>query len=148
MAQAVSYSKLKDRLQEFLETTRDEEGGLKYRARISQVVAETSGSLFIDYEDLALFDPEVSQEVQTHPESTFKAFEDAAFEVLSQEIPAYAEKFSGLKVRLRSLPGAISVRSISSDKLDKLVAVTGMIVRVSELKPLALDAGFKCRRCN
>ena len=148
MAQTISYSNLKDKLQEFLETTKDKEGDLKYRTRISQVVAKTSMSLLVDYEDLALFDPEISQEIQTHPESTFKAFEDAAFEVISQEIPSYKERFRDLKVRLRSLPGAISVREISSDKLDKLVAVTGMIVRVSELKPLALEAGFRCRRCN
>ena len=148
MAQAISPANLKDKLQEFLETIRGKDGKLKYRARISQLIADTNKSLIVDYEDLALFDPEITQEIHINPETTFKAFDEAALWVVSQEVPGLKETFKDLKVRLRGLPGSISVREISADKLDKLVTVSGMIVRVSELKPLAVEAGYRCRQCN
>ena len=80
-----------------------------------------------------------------------KIAEDVAYERVSTLVPQHAEKIKkgkeGFKIRLRNLPSQTPMRNLSSKDLNTMVAVRGIVVRESILKPLLVEAVFECRRC-
>jgi replicative DNA helicase Mcm len=136
--------KLVDSLEKFLKSFRDEHGNLKYRGRISEIISEGGRSLLTDFDDILSTSDEVATMLRNEPDVVLPAFNDAAYETLKPESPVYAESIRReLVVRVRGLP-TIPIRSVSTKFLNKLISLTGMVVRTSELKPLAVEAAFRC----
>ena len=89
--------------------------------------------------------PTSRQNLLSQPDESMKEFKIAAFEVLSTENPSYASQIrSSLNVRIRGIPDKVSLRKVDTSYLDKMIAVAGMVVRSSELRPLLVDAAFVC----
>lgn len=140
-------SKLVDDLEFFLKGF-VEKGNVKYRERLLSIAASGGRSLTVDYDDLLLHDEDVAQRLQEEPDEVLPSFNIAAYENLKVANPSYAENFEreGFKVRIRNLSEMLSPRQIVTKYLDKLVAVSGLAVRVSEVKPFATVAAFTCKR--
>ncbi len=49
-----------------------------------------------------------------------------------------------LTVRIRNIPDRIPLRKVDTAFLDKMIAVAGMVVRTSELRPLLVEGAFVC----
>jgi replicative DNA helicase Mcm len=143
----VSRPTLGEELEHFLKSYQ-EKGMLKYRDRLAQTITAAGNSLVIDYDDLLSFNPNIALRLVTEPDEVFPAFRKAAFELLRVLNPQVAESYKrfGFTVRIRGLTDKLSLRKIASQYLDKLVAVQGMVVRTSEIKPFAVRAAFKCRK--
>lgn len=142
---AVITRKLSDLFEEFLRTyqTRGEED--KYRNRLAQMAASGERSVVIDYEDLIQFNTDLGHNLLARPDESLKEFRTAAFEVLSTENASYASQIKdSLNVRVRGIPDKVSLRKVDTSYLDKMIAVAGMVVRSSELRPLLVDAAFVC----
>ena len=79
------------------------------------------------------------------PELFLSSFDDAAVETLDIENPVYADKIKKeLRVRLRDLSDRTSLRGVTKNELNKLILVAGMVTRTSELRPLAVNAAYRC----
>jgi replicative DNA helicase Mcm len=142
---AVITRKLSELFEEFLRTyeTKGEED--KYRNRLAQLAAVGAKSVVVDYEDLIQFNTDVAQMLLSQPDDSLREFRIAAFEVLSTENAAYASLIrDSLRVRVRGITDKISLRNVDTSYLDKMIAVSGMVVRSSELRPLLTDAAFIC----
>ncbi len=140
-----SEAKVKDFFVDFLKGYTDERNELKYRIQISQLPAKATRSVIVDYGDLEEFDTDLATSLVKDPDLYLKSFDDAAIESLKIENPVYAEKVSKeLHVRLRELPDRISLRAVTKDQLNTLILVAGMVTRTSELRPLAVNAAFRC----
>jgi replicative DNA helicase Mcm len=137
--------KLSERFEEFLRTYQDKGELDKYRHRVSELAAKGEKSVVVDYEDIIQFDTDLGQHLLSQPDDSLKEFKTAAFEVLSTENPSYASQVrTALTVRIRGITDRITLRKVDTSHLDKMIAVSGMVVRSSELRPLLVDAAFVC----
>ncbi|MEM3383036.1 MAG: minichromosome maintenance protein MCM [Nitrososphaerales archaeon] len=143
----VTPAKLAESLEFFLKTFKDKNGKLKYRMRLSQMVSLNSKSLVVDFEDLLMYNLDLANRLRNEPDEVLPSFIKATYEALKVENSDYAERIrKDIQVRIRNLTDKLSLRQITTEHLDKLVSVNGMVVRASELKPLALEATFRCTK--
>ncbi|MFB3042783.1 MAG: minichromosome maintenance protein MCM [Nitrososphaerales archaeon] len=134
-------------LENFINTFRDKSGRVKYRAKLSQIAASGSKSLVVDFDDLVSY-TEISTRLTSEPEEALESFDKAAYSILSNESPEFAKSIER-DFHVRISPGETGevtpLREVTSKKLHKLITVSGMVVRTSELKPLAVIAAFTCK---
>ena len=131
-----------EQFQEFLKTE-------KYRQRISQMAVAGKTSLIIDFEDLLVFDQKLAETLLERPDEYLKHANNAAYDQLRIEDPEYAEKLEAqtLSVRIVKLLEAAQLRKLGSNHIGKLVMVEGIVVRSTPVRPMVMQAAFKCKRC-
>ncbi|MGI0091269.1 MAG: minichromosome maintenance protein MCM [Nitrososphaerales archaeon] len=140
-----SEAKVKDIFVDFLKGYKDERNELKYRIQISQLPSRGSKSVTVDFPDLQRYDTDLATSLVKEPDLFLKSFDDGALETLNVENPIYADKVrKELHVRLRELSDRISLRSVTKEQLNRLILVAGMVTRTSELRPMAVNAAFRC----
>jgi replicative DNA helicase Mcm len=142
---AVITRKLSELFEEFLRTWQDKSGAHKYRDRIAQLAATGEKSVVVDYDDIIQFNTDLGERLLSQPDESLREFKMAAFEVLSTENASYAAQAQKmLTVRIRGITDKIPLRKVNTSHLDKMIAVSGMVVRSSELRPLLTDGAFVC----
>jgi replicative DNA helicase Mcm len=131
-----------EQFQEFFKTE-------KYRQRISQMAVADKTSLVVDSEDLLTFDQRLAEELLEKPEEYLRHANNAAYQQLRIEDLEYAEKLEAdaINVRIVRLLEPTQLRKLGSENISKLVMVEGIVVRSTPVRPLVLQAAFKCRRC-
>jgi replicative DNA helicase Mcm len=140
-----SEAKVKDIFVDFLKGYKDQDGELKYRVQISQVPLKGSRSVVVDYPDLEEFSTDLATSLVKEPDQFLSSFDSAAVETLGVENPTYADRArKELRVRVREMPDRISLRGVNKNLLNTLIQVAGMVTRTSELRPLAVNAAFRC----
>jgi replicative DNA helicase Mcm len=131
-----------EQFQEFLKTE-------KYRQRIAQMAVAGKTSLIIDFEDLLVFDQKLAETLLERQSEYLKHANNAAYDQLRIEDPEYAEKLEAqmLSVRIVKLLEAAQLRKLGSNHIGKLVMVEGIVVRSTPVRPMVMQAAFKCKRC-
>ncbi|MGC9345825.1 MAG: minichromosome maintenance protein MCM [Candidatus Bathyarchaeales archaeon] len=129
-----------EQFQEFFKTE-------KYRQKISQMAVAGKTSLIVDFEDLLAFDRRLAEELLENPDEYLKHANNAAYAQLQIEDPEYAEKIETVTVRIVRLLEAAQLRTLGSDHIGKLVMVEGIVVRSTPVRPMVMQAVFKCKRC-
>ncbi len=141
----LTTGKLSEQFEDFLKTLTDKKGEYLYRSRISQLTASGGKSLLVDYEDLIRYNDELAKKLLEEPDKTLESFRTAAFETLRSENPRYADQVGRvLAVRIRGIPDRVALRKVDTSQIDRMIAVSGMVVRASELRPLMTEAAFVC----
>ncbi|MEM1521548.1 MAG: minichromosome maintenance protein MCM [Thermofilaceae archaeon] len=140
---------LSERFAEFFRSFKDEKGDYKYRARIARMALEGSLSLIVDFDDLLSFDPSLAERLVENPRLTIKASVDGLKEVMKVENAEYLTRVTDLFVRVRRLPESLKVpiRKARATHLGKLIAVEGIVTKLSPVKQLLLEAVYRCREC-
>ena len=119
----------------------------KYRQRIAQLSISGRGSLTIDFEELYGFDQELAEQLLNRPEEYLQHVGKGAYEQLRIEDAEYAEKIEKINPRIVKLLGKEQLRKLGSRQMAKLVMVEGIVVRATPVRPMVLQAAFKCKRC-
>jgi replicative DNA helicase Mcm len=140
MVEELEVGDPQERFQNFLKTE-------QYRQRLSQMAMSGKTSLTVDFEDLLAFDQKLTEELLERPDEYLKHASNAAYAQLQIEDPEYAEKIAGLVVRIVKLLEAAPLRKLGSKQIGKLVMVEGIVVRSSPVRPMVMQAVFKCKRC-
>ncbi|MGD0494565.1 MAG: minichromosome maintenance protein MCM [Candidatus Bathyarchaeia archaeon] len=140
MVEELELGDPQERFQNFLKTE-------QYRQRISQMAMSGKTSLTVDFEDLLAFDQKLTEELLERPDEYLKHANNAAYAQLQIEDPEYAEKIAGLDVRIVKLLEAAPLRKLGSEQIGKLVMVEGIVVRSSPVRPMVMQAVFRCKRC-
>jgi replicative DNA helicase Mcm len=136
-------------LEKFLRAFKDREGNYKYFDRINHLMASDSISLVVDYIDFDSYNPELAKQITHNPDEMFEAFNEAVFYILNEIHPDYANEIhDNIKVRMGNYTVQKGLREINAEVIDKLIGVSGMVVRSSEVKPLAKKIGYRCLNCN
>src|SRR5579875_760230 len=129
----------------FLRSWKSADGSNKYIARIDRMIADGQVSVVVDYEDLLSFDTELATALIENPDRILSYFKEAAIQVVRTENLAYAESIEKqLQVRIAGLIDKLPLRGVSAKYLDRLVAINGMVVRTSEIKPRVVIAAYAC----
>ena len=119
----------------------------KYRQRIAQLAITGKGSVTIDFEELYGFDQALSEQLLKKPEEYLQHAGKGAYEQLRIEDAEYAEKIEKINARIVKLLGKEQLRKLGSRQMAKLVMVEGIVVRATSVRPMVLQAAFKCKRC-
>lgn len=149
MSEQQTSAALADQLVTFLKGFKDREGNYRYFDRINNMMASNSLSLVVDYIDLDSFDPDLAKEITHKPDEYFDSFNQAILSILQEIHPDYGQEIRDkVRVRIGNYTVQKGLREINADLIDKLVGVSGMVVRSSEVKPLAKKIGYRCANCN
>ena len=146
---AIETSSPQDRFEEFLRTYKDEQGTLIYWSRIQQLSLNDETSLVVDFQDLSSFDNVFVAEAQTDPSTFIEMADEALSSILRIEDPDYVTALPDgmIKARFINYPEHIPLRAIRSKHIGKLIHISGIMMRASEVKPLLVHAVFRCRIC-
>ncbi len=103
-------------------------------------------SLIVDYMDLDMFDPELADEFLDNPDIILEACREAVsnLNILNSEgkkiVPHI--RFVNLPVERNLL-----VRHISSEYINKMISVEGVVTKTTTVRPKIVEAVYQCRRC-
>ena len=119
----------------------------KYRQRISQMAMAGKESITIDFEELFAFNQRLAERLLEKPDVFLQHADNAAYAQLGIEDPEYAEKAETVNIRIVRLLDAAPLRKLGSQQIGRLVMVEGIVVRSSPVRPMVMQAAFKCKRC-
>ncbi|MGQ0795627.1 MAG: minichromosome maintenance protein MCM [Nitrosopumilaceae archaeon] len=139
-----SEGKRLDQVKDFLVQFKDKSGAYKYVEEIDQMMAKKVQYLVVDYNDLVSH-PEIESVFNTKPDEMLLVFATAIKDILKERFPQYAEKIQhDVRVRIANYPAQRSLREINAEVIGKMTSVSGMVVRSSEIKPLAKELVYVC----
>jgi replicative DNA helicase Mcm len=135
LAEQQTIAALTNDLENFLRAFKDREGRYKYFDKINHMMASNLVSLAIDYIDFDNFSPELAKQITNNPDEMFEAFNGAVLSILKEIHPDYEEEIrEKVRVRIGNYTVQKGLREINADIIDKLIGVSGMVVRSSEVK--------------
>jgi len=136
-------AELTEAFRRFIETYRSKEGLLKYEERIGQMINMGQKSLIVDFVDLIEYDRELANKVIDSPSEAISSFSEAIRLVVEREYPEYAGRVVRFYPRFRNPPEILRIRDISSDYIGKLIAIEGIVTRVTRIDARILKARFR-----
>jgi replicative DNA helicase Mcm len=137
-------SALSDEIKEFLKQHKDKHGSFKYVEQIDQMMPKNARYIVIDYNDLVSH-PQIESKFNANPDEMLIAFSRAIKEILQERFTSYAAKIKeDIRARIINYPVQRSLRQINAEIINKMTSVSGMVVRSSEVKPLAKEITYKC----
>ena len=139
MAQA-SNQELTDRFMQFYRNYYREAIGT-----LAQQYPNERRSLYVDYDDLYQFDPDLAEDYLSQPDQIQEYAEDA---LRLYDLPADV-KLGNAHVRLENLPDSVDIRGIRvhDNHIGKLVSVQGIVRKATDVRPKITDSAFECQRC-
>ena len=137
-------SALSDYVKKFLLEFKDEKGNFRYVDDIDTMMPSKLKFINVDYNDLVLH-PDIESVFHENPDSILEAFSRAIKEILQERFPKYAKKIEHeIRARIANYPVQRSLRQINAEVIGKITSVSGMVLRASEVKPLAKELVFVC----
>jgi len=131
-------TELIDRFEEFYRDYYRNEIG-----ELAQKYPSEQKSLFVDWQDLYRFDPDLAEDVRNQPEQLQEYAEEA---LRLYDLPVDV-KLGQAHVRIENLPETTGIRDIRADHRGQLISVQGIVRKATEVRPKVTTAAFECQRC-
>ncbi len=144
--QVPTTSAIADELEQLLKSVK-ENGDYKYQTMINQMMVKQTTYIEIDYSDLG---QDIQQKLMDNPDEMLEAFDTAVYNILKEYQHDYSQEKEvkdKVKVRISNYVLKKGIREINTDVINKLITVSGMVVRTSEVKPLAKKLVYYCVGC-
>ncbi len=133
-----------DQAQHFLASFKDKSGSFSYVEEIDQMMAKQVRYIVVDYNDI-VSQKDIELKFNSEPDEILYAFSRAVKNILEERFPEYAKKIADeIRVRIANYPIQRSLRQINAEVIGKMTSVSGMVVRSSEIKPLAKNLVYRC----
>ena len=117
-----------------------------YRNEIGQLAQRYPSeqrSLYVDWDDLYRYDPDVADDFVAKPGQMLEYAEEA---LRLYDLPVDV-KLGNAHVRVRGLADPTGIRDIRADHVGNLVAVQGIVRKATDVRPKMQEAAFECQRC-
>ncbi len=117
-----------------------------YRNEIGQLAQKYPNekrSLYIEWDDLYRFDPDLADDFIAQPDQ----MRDYAEEALRLYDLPVDVKLGQAHVRVEGLQRTTGIREIRARHRGQLVEVTGIIRKATDVRPKVTEAAFECQRC-
>ncbi len=138
---------IRGRFESFINEFADETGMLRYREKIRDMPRKGLRSLPISYNDLLHHDPRLAREIVLNPEECFHEGEKVLHEILMQNDPDYFDKYRQAHIRIDNFTDKVLLRTLKTEHLGQLTNFEGIVIGVTETKPLLIEGHFKCASC-
>ncbi len=115
----------------------------KYRERLAQMAIMGQRSLIIDFEDITLFDRQLAHIIEEEPDTAIEAASIAIKELIEKENPDYAEAVEKFYPRFRNLSRVLRIRDLTSEYIGKMIAVEGILTRLTKVSAKLVKARYK-----
>ncbi len=111
-----------------------------HKKTIGESIREKERVVPLSFENIAHFNPELSEKIIKQPEETLGLLETALAELEFQKNP---------RIRLIDLPktAMLKIRTIRAKHLDELIWIEGIVRQASEVRPRVVNAKFECPSC-
>ncbi|MFH2019828.1 MAG: minichromosome maintenance protein MCM [archaeon] len=121
------------RFQEFLEKN--------YSEQIAQQIRKGEKFLTIDFSQMSIFDPHLSEELLDNPEEVLKAGELA--------VEQFEGDMKNFRLRVKNLSSSLSImiKDIRSEHINKFLYIKGLVRQKSDVRPQVVSARFECPSC-
>ena len=110
---------------------------------LAQKYPSEQKSLYIDWQDLYRFDPDLADDFRNKPKQLREYAEEA---LRLYDLPVDVS-LGQAHVRVRGLPEATDIRKIRSDHRGMLIGVQGIVRKATDVRPKITNAAFECQRC-
>ncbi|KUK04589.1 LAGLIDADG family homing endonuclease [Methermicoccus shengliensis] len=118
-----------------------------YQPKIDELLAHfpEKKSLYVEFGKLESFDPKLADELLLHPESVLR---DATAAL--SKFGHMGKSLKGGHVRIIGLPKSshYMIKELRSEHIGRLIAVPGLIRKITEVRPRVVRAVFRCDRCD
>jgi len=111
-----------------------------YKKEIGRSIRENKKVIFVDFEDISEFSPELAEELLASPQEILGFFETALDEM------GIIKK---ARVRLLNLPESqkVKIGHLRAVHLNKFLSVEGIVRKASDVRPQVTIAKFECPSC-
>jgi replicative DNA helicase Mcm len=100
-------------------------------------------SLYVDWQDLYRFDPDLADDYRSKPEQLTEYAEEA---LRLYDLPVDVS-LGQAHVRVQNLPESTGIRNIRADHRGSLISVKGIVRKATDVRPKITNAAFECQRC-
>ena len=100
-------------------------------------------SLIIEYPDIEKYSIELAGELLETPDNVLR---HANMALNNIDLPMDVT-LDDTHVRIVNLPTDVEIRQLRSDNISKLISVTGIIRKATEVRPKLITAAFECQKC-
>jgi len=117
-----------------------------YREEIGELAQNYPGeqrSLYINWDDLYKYDPDLADDLLSQPEQLQEYAEEA---LRIYDLPVDVS-LGRAHVRPYNLPETTGIRDIRSRHVGQLLAVSGIVRKATDVRPKIEEAAFECQRC-
>lgn len=117
---------------------------------INQLIKISQSSLYnldVDCDHIFQFDRELYQQLVNYPSDIIPLFDLSAMELYRGMQLGIADEDKKIQVRTQNLRHVTSMREMGPDKIDMLIAIRGIVIRVSDIVPDMRVADFRCVQC-
>ncbi|MDY6774608.1 MAG: LAGLIDADG family homing endonuclease [Halobacteria archaeon] len=112
--------------------------------KLAQKYPREERSLYIDFQDLFQYDPELAEDLRRNPEEMLRYAEEALHEY---DVPVADVRFADANLRIRNVGEITEIRGIRSKDVNTLISVEGIVRKATEVRPKAIKTVFECERC-
>ena len=115
-------------------------------AQLAQRYPREQKSLYVDWNDIYRFDPDMADDVLNRPRDFMEHFHEG---LRLYDLPVDV-KLDDAKVRVYNLPdtAVMDVSEVSRyENIDRMMDVRGQVQKVTDVKPRPTEAAFECQRC-
>ncbi|MCX2819784.1 type I restriction endonuclease [Haladaptatus sp. F3-133] len=110
---------------------------------ISKIAQNEKTSLVVNFGEVEKYDPDLADDLVLHPDGIRRAAEDALadFDIAAETSLEHA------RVRFSNIYPSTKIYELSSDDVNKMVSIEGIVRKSSDAEPKVLEAAFECQRC-
>ncbi len=121
----------------------------KYRERIEAMPAKNEISLTIDFDDLLNYDRDLAHDLLENPDRHIEEASEAIKRIIFTYDEDYAKSVRRFYPRFRGLPeeSYVDVRNIRAKHVNKLIAVEGVVSKVSTVRHVIIEGNLRCPVC-
>ncbi|EGI59140.1 PREDICTED: DNA replication licensing factor MCM4 [Acromyrmex echinatior] len=118
-----------------------------YLQKLEEIHILEEPYLNINCAHLEAFDAQLYNQLVLYPQEVIPAFDLTANEIFFEKFPGAALEHS-IQVRPYNVTRTTSMRLLNPEDIDRLITITGMVIRTSNILPEMREAFFKCIVCS
>ncbi|MEM1545891.1 MAG: minichromosome maintenance protein MCM [Candidatus Methanomethylicia archaeon] len=132
----------------FLKSFQAKKGEFKYRELIRQMVLRNQRSLYVDFDDILIYDKRLVEYLLLNPTKTIESASRALLSVMKVENAEYARLNPRLNVRFKGFPDVLPLRQVRAEHVNRFVRIDGILTRISQVRHKLVNAVFECQVCH
>ena len=122
-----------------------------YKSQISYIIQNDKSTLFVNFQHVKEYDFELAEAIELE----FYRFEPYLRKSIQEYVSINLRDYGHdpnkgpreFFVSLHNLPRIERIRTMKTDRIGRLICISGTVTRSSEVRPELLFGNFTCRKC-